>query len=793
MDQRKLSVFQVHTQLKKSEFLGAKLNTSKTWRSISVTFGVFLVILGSLTAVAVDTNPADLIDDNLNVALAPAGDMFFPDTGAEITETMAEMNFDTGTVASFTSNGVQAVLLSDNTSTRRIGNGSGTLALNNALVWGGAGGTGRYAQPGSTEASNYTLRFFNDQGNAYTQRYVGFWWSAGNGTNNLQLLDATGAVISGFTTFTTASVLRTIFPNNANGTVNTNGANLCPGTRPTAAQITANSGLAYCGNPTLNANGSFRFDYVNEPFAFIHFRYADGFGGIKMWGGGFEFDNLTFSETNPAGAVGEVAIGGGLNTTCDGVGALGNGGFETLPTVTENTDLSFTGVGRWHGYNGTNNNNPRFYLFLNPSGSATFALNSWLVTTNTRIEIQRAVAGFELTATDQTPDTRGVNPSEGSFFAELNADVAGTLYQDIATIPGSTLRWSLDHRGRRTGTQVDTMSLRIGPAGGTLALQTPTTRPANSGSGSNMEDARGSTATQTGGGTTGGWGTYRGSYTVPAGQTNTRFSFEGSGTSSQGNLLDNIVFSPTLACPDETSVIVNRSAVTFSPIANDFRPNADNTLTIVSTTGTGTATVNGTNLQLSSTTVGSFTVRYRLTNSFGDTSQANVVVNVLSESTPRLPDVVLVDPRMSRVDFPQASFENATNLLVCVQESDSGGSILASPTVSFDVASKNATDVNGIGSATINGDRTSTLLIRHTRQNVLDTFNFSEGLRVYLTSGSFNSTRYVRVRTLPVATSTTAVTVATCADAAASASKTIEIRPLGLTKTLRKGTIQLKN
>jgi hypothetical protein len=308
-----------------------------------------------------------------------------------------------------------------------------------------------------------------------------------------------------------------------------------------------------------------------------------------------------------------------------------------------------------------------------------------------------------------------------------------------------------------------------------------------------MEDARGSTATQTGGGTAGGWGTYRGSYTVPTGQTNTRFSFEGSGTSSQGNLLDNIVFSPTLACPDETSVIVNRSAVTFSPIANDFRPNADNTLTIVSTTGTGTATVNGTNLQLSSTTVGSFTVRYRLTNSFGDTSQANVVVNVLSESTPRLPDVLLVDPRLNVVDFPQASFENATNLLVCVQESDSGGSILGSPTVSFDVATKGTTETSGSGSATISGDRTSTLLIRHTRQNVLDTFNSSGGLRAYLSSGNFNSTRYVRVRTMPVATSTTAVTVASCADAAASASKTIEIRPLELTKTLRKGIIQLKN
>jgi hypothetical protein len=182
-----------------------------------------------------------------------------------------------------------------------------------------------------------------------------------------------------------------------------------------------------------------------------------------------------------------------------------------------------------------------------------------------------------------------------------------------------------------------------------------------------------------------------------------------------------------------------------------------------------------------------------LTNSFGDTSQANVVVNVLSESTPRLPDVLLVDPRLNVVDFPQTTFENATNLMVCVQESDSGGSILGSPTVSFDVATKGTEQTSGSGSATISGDRTSTLLIRHTRQNVLDTFNSSGGLRAYLSSGNFNSTRYVRVRTLPVATSTTAVTVASCADAAASASKTIEIRPLELTKTLRKGTIQLKN
>jgi hypothetical protein len=481
----------------------------------------------------------------------------------------------------------------------------------------------------------------------------------------------------------------------------------------------------------------------------------------------------------------------GLITSCDGIGALGNGGFETIPTVTENTDLSFSGVGRWHGYNGTNNNNPRFYLFLNPSGSNTFALDSWLVTVNTRIEIQRAVAGFGLTATNQTPDTRGVNPSEGLYFAELNADTAGTLYQDIATLPGTTLRWTLDHRGRRTGTQVDTMNLKIGPAGGTLVAQTPTTRPANSGTGVSMEDARGSTATQTSGGTAGGWGTYRGVYTVPAGQTNTRFSFEGIGSSSQGNLLDNIIFTPTIACPDTTSIISGRSAVNFNAVTNDYFP-TNSTVSVVSVTGSGSATVSGTNLSLSSSSSGSYSVRYRITNPDNDTSESTVNVTVLSESTPRLPDVLLVDPRSSRVDFPQANFENATNLLVCVQESDSGGTILGSPTVSFDVASKGATDTTGFGSATVSGDRTSTLLIRHTQQNVLDTFNSLGGLRAYLSSGNFTSTKYVRVRTVPVASSTTAVTTTTCADAASSASKTIEIRPLELTNTLRKGTIQLK-
>jgi hypothetical protein len=454
------------------------------------------------------------------------------------------------------------------------------------------------------------------------------------------------------------------------------------------------------------------------------------------------------------GSLTAVAVGTGLNTTCTGVGQLENGGFES-------------------------------------------SSSNWSTTaTNGAIEIWSG-----LTAGPNVTDIS--NPSDatshsGSRIVELQADAVGGanqgIYQDIATRPGSVIRYSFWHHARSGGgsSQNQQVTVRIGAI--------PNPDPA-AGGWTSAEQSTASSSFGTQGVTSSvavsqAWTQASGNYTVPAGQTTTRFLFvslANGGSNSYGNLLDDIVFSPTLACPDETSVIVNRSAVTFSPIANDFRPNADNTLTIVSTTGTGTATVNGTNLQLSSTTVGSFTVRYRLTNSFGDTSQANVVVNVLSESTPRLPDVLLVDPRLNVVDFPQTTFENATNLLVCVQESDSGGSILGSPTVSFDVATKGTTETSGSGSATISGDRTSTLLIRHTRQNVLDTFNSSGGLRAYLSSGNFNSTRYVRVRTMPVATSTTAVTVASCADAAASASKTIEIRPLELTKTLRKGTIQLKN
>ncbi|WP_366248851.1 isopeptide-forming domain-containing fimbrial protein [Terribacillus aidingensis] len=118
-------------------------------------------------------------------------------------------------------------------------------------------------------------------------------------------------------------------------------------------------------------------------------------------------------------------------------------------------------------------------------------------------------------------------PPEGVRYAELNAYENGMLYQDVETTPGQTLYWRLSHMGRAG---VDTMQLRIGAA---------TDDPYDTAIIEQMSD--GNTA----------WGTYTGSYTVPAGQTVTRFGFEAlssaNGSIGVGNFLDDI-FLGTSAC-----------------------------------------------------------------------------------------------------------------------------------------------------------------------------------------------------------------------------------------------------
>jgi hypothetical protein len=114
-----------------------------------------------------------------------------------------------------------------------------------------------------------------------------------------------------------------------------------------------------------------------------------------------------------------------------------------------------------------------------------------------------------------------VTAAEGRQLAELNANKAGTLYQDLPTTPGTKMRWHLKHRGRAGE---DTMRVLIGVPGKTLEQSGSQLKTGNS-----------------------AWVLYTDTYKIPAGQTTTRFAFQAVKTASSisvGNFLDDIVFTP---------------------------------------------------------------------------------------------------------------------------------------------------------------------------------------------------------------------------------------------------------
>jgi hypothetical protein len=186
--------------------------------------------------------------------------------------------------------------------------------------------------------------------------------------------------------------------------------------------------------------------------------------------------------------------GSAMAAVCDGsTGSLVNGGFET-PVVAANT------------------------FSLLPAASVP----PWQ-TTDGLGEIELWGTGF-----------LGVPADEGNAFAELNANTAGTLYQDVVSTPGATMSWTLVHRARQGS---DVMEVLIGDA--------------------NVADVNGAAGWDANSGPltddTTAWGTHGGDYVVPAGQTCTRLAFRavstGSGNDSVGNFLDAVTFVVTAPPP----------------------------------------------------------------------------------------------------------------------------------------------------------------------------------------------------------------------------------------------------
>ncbi len=184
-----------------------------------------------------------------------------------------------------------------------------------------------------------------------------------------------------------------------------------------------------------------------------------------------------------------------LAASCDGSSDLvGNGSFET-PVVAANT----------------------YTLF--PAASVP----SWQ-TTDGLGEIEIWGDGF-----------LGVPAPDGNAFAEINANTDATLYQDVISTPGSTISWTLLHRGRDGD---DTMQVLIGD---------PDVADINGATGWDFispDIIDGNTA----------WATHGDDYIVPDGQTCTRLAFRAvstaSGNASVGNLLDAVAI--TVALPEPT-------------------------------------------------------------------------------------------------------------------------------------------------------------------------------------------------------------------------------------------------
>ncbi|MEV6581285.1 hypothetical protein AB0M92_24335 [Streptomyces sp. NPDC051582] len=160
---------------------------------------------------------------------------------------------------------------------------------------------------------------------------------------------------------------------------------------------------------------------------------------------------------------------------------------------------------------------------------------------SSQTQAAKRVPGWLTTASDHMIELwhsgfQGVPAAEGAQFAELNANEVSTLYQDLPTTPGTKLYWRLYHRGRQGD---DTMALDIGAPAAPVEQRRLTD---------------GNTA----------WGYYTGTYTVPAGQTLTRFAFRSisaaGGVRSIGNFLDGIFFGTA------PSVALDKAAYPAGPL-----------------------------------------------------------------------------------------------------------------------------------------------------------------------------------------------------------------------------------
>jgi len=202
----------------------------------------------------------------------------------------------------------------------------------------------------------------------------------------------------------------------------------------------------------------------------------------------------------------------------------------------------------------------------------------------------------------------GTTAKEGNQFAELNAQAAGALYQDVMTVPNSTLYWSLYHRARSkqpygAGSNdlngSDTMYVLIMPTSyAQNNVTTQTQVDALVASVLNDPDSyyknNGIKVTKITDDTK-DWYYHTGDYEVPSGQYLTRYFFAAgatiTGNPTVGNFLDGVSFSTHVPAPspDTGNVTVTK---TVTGLPEDSLENYKVTVTLSNTNKSYSRTFN---------------------------------------------------------------------------------------------------------------------------------------------------------------------------------------------------------
>ncbi len=143
---------------------------------------------------------------------------------------------------------------------------------------------------------------------------------------------------------------------------------------------------------------------------------------------------------------------------------------------------------------------------------------------------------LELWRTPRDASSGGVvNARSGVQIAELNAEVASRIYQNVCLIAGEPVNWRFSHRGRGSATVHDQMEFKVGATSTIVRVGTT-----NNGAflAPIVSQGTAQAPVNVAGNTT--WVDYRGNFSYAGATGVTNMGFEAIGGSTSGNLLDDI-------------------------------------------------------------------------------------------------------------------------------------------------------------------------------------------------------------------------------------------------------------